>query len=105
MRWNPGGNACNRSGGINSSALQRHLLAAFLPGTAIVLVTEMPPGRHRTTAAADWKWPPVRVPAEIFQNMVRSAEGRLGVDHPFQAGQRLEPFLESVSIRQRSSGP
>jgi hypothetical protein len=41
---------------------------------------------------------PVGVASEIAQNMLRSAEGRLGVDHPFFLPELLKPGVKANRI-------
>ena len=47
---------------------------------------------------------PVGVAGEIMEHMLRSAEGRLGVDNPVLAEQRTQERAECLLLRQRFQG-
>lgn len=78
---------------------QRHL--ALLATTRIVLPTEGDAFAVECQQPVIGNGDPVRIPAEIAQDFQRSAEGRLGVDHPVLTVHPAKKLAKLFWISQR----
>src|SRR5438132_11394098 len=93
MRRKPSGNTCSRKRRMNSPASS--VIALVLPtetNAAAVTIDEPAVGDGNVMGVA----------AEIVENLLRPAEGPLGIDNPLDLAQRLQMCGESRRVSSMS---
>lgn len=86
MRWKPGGKAMQQEAADEFLRRQSHNLARA--GIAIVLPAKRDLAVFQRQQPVVGNRHAMGVAAEILDDMERSAEGGLGVDHPFRVAER-----------------
>ena len=85
---------------MNSSAAERHDALALDTVAAIVLVAEGDVSLVEGEQAAVRDGDPVGIARQIGQYRLRPGEGRLGIDHPALAANRLQMTQECPAVAQ-----
>src|SRR4051795_6440307 len=98
MRRKPRGRTCSRNRRMNSPASSGHRFALVAGAVVLPAEADAPILAREQTAVGEGD--PVRVAAEIVENLPGPAERSLGIDDPFDAAQRLDVRTESGRLAQ-----